>query len=69
MKRVKLPAQRAGLPGNVNVITKSALTPILKSVTALPAGHPADLPVKPLVLAQRHFCFSLTGLQPDHCLW
>jgi len=36
---------RAGLPGNVDMITGSALTPVLESVAALPAGHPADLPV------------------------
>ena len=35
----------AGLPGNVDMITRSALTPVLESVAALPAGHPADLPV------------------------
>jgi len=46
---VKLPAHRAELPGNVDRITGSALTPVLESVPALPAykaGHPADLPVK-----------------------
>jgi len=45
---MKLLAQRAGLPGNVNMITRSALTPLRESVTALPAwkaGHPANLPV------------------------
>ena len=39
---------RAGLPGNVDMIRGSALTPLRESVTALPAhkaGHPADLPV------------------------
>ena len=51
-RQVKLPAHRAGLPGNVVMITRSALTPVLESVSALPApatgrkaGHPADLPV------------------------
>ncbi|OGP53359.1 MAG: hypothetical protein A2162_06640 [Deltaproteobacteria bacterium RBG_13_52_11b] len=42
---VKLPAHRAGLPGNVDTITVSALTPVLESVAALPAykaGHPAE---------------------------
>lgn len=43
---MKLLAHRAGLPGNVDMITGSALTPVLESVTALPAGYPADLPVK-----------------------
>src|SRR4030042_6778198 len=50
---VKLPAHRAELPGNVDIIIGSALTPLRESVTALPApaigrkaGHPADLPVK-----------------------
>ena len=46
---MKLPAHRAGLPGNVDMITGLALTPVLESVAALPAykaGHPADLPVK-----------------------
>jgi len=45
---VKLPAHSAGLPGNVPIITRSALTPLRESVSALPAyqaGHPADLPV------------------------
>ncbi|OGP64399.1 MAG: hypothetical protein A2170_03655 [Deltaproteobacteria bacterium RBG_13_53_10] len=37
---VKLPAHRAGLPGNVDMITGSAFLPASK------AGHPADLPVK-----------------------
>jgi hypothetical protein len=32
---VKLPAHRAGLPGNVDLITQSAVPP---------RGHPADLP-------------------------
>ena len=36
---VKLPAHRAGLPGNVDLITGSAFLPAYK------AGHPADLPV------------------------
>jgi hypothetical protein len=40
---VKLPAHRAGLPGNVRTITGSAFLPAYK------AGHPADLPVKCLV--------------------
>jgi len=34
---MKLPAHRAGLPGNVDMITGSALTPVLESVSALPA--------------------------------
>jgi hypothetical protein len=48
---VKLPAHRAGLPGNESMIIGSALTPLRESVSALPApaagrrGHPADLPV------------------------
>jgi len=45
---MKLSADRAGLPGNVDMITGSALTPVLESVTALPAykaEHPADFPV------------------------
>jgi hypothetical protein len=33
----KLPAPGAGLPGNVDMITGSALTPLRESVTALPA--------------------------------
>jgi hypothetical protein len=37
---MKLPAHRAGLPGDVNTITGSAFLPAYK------AGHPADLPVK-----------------------
>ena len=51
-RKVKLTAQRAGLPGNVDMMTRSALTPLRESVTALPAykaGHPADLPVKKTV--------------------
>jgi hypothetical protein len=51
-EEVKLPADRAGLPRNVDMITGSALTPLRESVAALPApayrqegGHPADLPV------------------------
>ena len=49
---VKTGQARQGLPGNVDVITRSALTPLRESVAALPApayrqeaGHPADLPV------------------------
>jgi hypothetical protein len=42
---MKPPAHTTGLPGNVDMITGSALTPVLESVTALPAGHPAHLPV------------------------
>jgi seryl-tRNA synthetase len=34
--QMKLPAHRAGLPGNVNTIIGSALTPLRESVTALP---------------------------------
>ena len=37
---VKLPAHRAGLPGNVDMIIGSALTPVLESVAALPAYLP-----------------------------
>jgi hypothetical protein len=33
---MKLPTRRAGLPGNVDMITESALTPLRGSVTALP---------------------------------
>jgi len=36
---VKLPAHRAGLPGNVDLITESALTPLRESVAALPASR------------------------------
>ena len=42
---VKTGQARLRLPGNVDMITGSALTPLRESVTALPAGHPADLPV------------------------
>ena len=48
-EKVKLPAHRAGLPGEADTITGSALTPLRESVTALPAykaGHPADLPAE-----------------------
>jgi hypothetical protein len=48
-RKVKLTAHRAGLPGNVDMIIGSALTPLRESVAALPAykaRHPADLPVK-----------------------
>jgi len=34
---VKTGQARLGLPGNVDMITGSALTPVLESVTALPA--------------------------------
>jgi len=51
LSEVELPAHsgktgqaRLGLPGNVDTITGSALTPVLESVAALPAGYPADLP-------------------------
>ena len=37
---MKLPAHRAGLPGNENIIIRSAFLPTYK------AGHPADLAVK-----------------------
>jgi hypothetical protein len=37
---MKLLACRAGLPGNVDMITGSAFLPARKE------GHPADLPVK-----------------------
>jgi len=36
-RQVKLPAHRAGLPGNEDIIIGSALTPLRESVTALPA--------------------------------
>ena len=39
LHEVKLPAHRAGLPGNVDMIIGSAFLPAYK------AGHPADLPV------------------------
>ena len=45
---MKLPALWAGLPGNVDMIIGSALTPVLESVSALPAykaGHPAEFPM------------------------
>ena len=52
---VKTGQARLGLPGNVDMVTGLALTPVLESVPALPAypaktgqakaGHPADLPV------------------------
>ena len=35
--QVKLPTHRAGLPGNVDMIRGSALTPLRESVTTLPA--------------------------------
>ena len=37
---VKLPVHTAGLPGDVNTIRESALTPVLESVAAQPA-YPA----------------------------
>jgi hypothetical protein len=37
---VKLPAQSGALPGNVDMIVGSALTPLRESVTALPAYLP-----------------------------
>jgi len=37
--RVKFHAHRVGLPGNENIIIRSAFLPAYK------AGHPADLPV------------------------
>jgi hypothetical protein len=37
---VKLSAHSAGHPGNVHMITGSALTPVLESVAALPAYLP-----------------------------
>ena len=54
---VKTGQARLGLPGNVDMVTGSALTPLRESVTAFPApayrqeglptgrqaGHPADL--------------------------
>jgi hypothetical protein len=46
--RCEAPAHRAGLPGNVDIITGSTLTPLRESVTALPAGHLADLPANDL---------------------
>ena len=62
---VKLPAHRVGLPGDVDTIAGSALTPVLEFVSALPAyllmgayrqagkvGHPADLPVNWGILIQ-----------------
>jgi hypothetical protein len=45
---MKLPTHEAGLPGNVDMVIGSALTPLRESVTALPAGHPANLPVNNL---------------------
>ena len=44
---MKLPAHKVGLPGNVHIITSSALTSLRESVTALPtynAEYSADLP-------------------------
>ena len=38
--RLPIARHRAGLPGNVDIITGSAFLPAYKS------GHPADLPVK-----------------------
>jgi hypothetical protein len=65
---VKLPARRAGLPGNVDMIIGSALTPLRGSVTALPApayrqegGHPADLPVRGRLLNERKQPFREAG--------
>ena len=43
---VKLAAHTAGLPGNADSITESALTSVLESVTTVPAyevGGPFDL--------------------------
>jgi hypothetical protein len=36
-EKVKLPVHRAGLPGEADTITGSALTPLRESVTVLPA--------------------------------
>ena len=44
MVRVKFHAHRVGLPGNENIIIRSAFLPAYK------AGHPADLPVKSYAL-------------------
>ncbi len=42
---MKLTAHRAGLPGNVNMITGSALLPAYLPTVAGKAGYPSDLPV------------------------
>jgi hypothetical protein len=47
VRKLKLPATRRVLPGNAGMIAGSVLTPVLESLTALPSGHPADLPVIP----------------------
>jgi hypothetical protein len=47
IRKVRHPAQRAVLAGNVDRIARSALSPLLESVTVLSVGHPADLPVIP----------------------
>jgi uncharacterized iron-regulated protein len=52
---VKLPAHRAGLPGRVRSITRSAFLPAYK------AGHPADFPVK--FLPSETKCYNFTMRQ------
>jgi hypothetical protein len=46
-EEVKLPTHRAGLPGNVDMITGSALTPLRESVAALPAYKAGIQPTYP----------------------
>jgi hypothetical protein len=58
---MKLPAHRAGLPGDVDMIIGSVLLPAF-----LPAGrkakHPADLPATPILLeAHRKLFFIVLG--------
>jgi hypothetical protein len=43
---VKLPAHKARLPGNVDMITGSAFLPAYLPTAGRQGGHPADLPVR-----------------------
>ena len=70
-KRLRAGRHRAGLPGNVDIITGSALTPLREFVTALPAykvGHPADLPVTMACFLQGRnvpICWEVLSLWGD----
>jgi hypothetical protein len=71
---MKLPADKAGLPGNEYLMTGSALTPLRESIAALPAyeaEHPADLPVAEGSELLQTFFFnkmSVMSLRLDSCV-
>jgi len=64
-KRLRAGRHRAGLPGNVDIITGSALTPLRESVTALPAPAYRQEGGASSRLARDHGLFSARQKCPD----